>query len=303
MDDLFLEHIPKDITFGFEVECIGDKTQYFLENNPTRFKVDEDPSLDETRGIEFISPIMSNNIEDLKMYKELLKFLKKNNFVVDKSCGGHIHIGASYLEYLGSLLNLVMLYKFFERELYIISNAPKDKIRENCITYGYSISIIAKIIENDLKNQNIAHDMSSVDYVSSSTLPVKSKSYGLNLKNIGNKDKNTVEFRVPNGTLEYNVSMENLLLYSSLFEKSKYIYNFHEYQREINRLLSEEIRSYKKIEILMNILFGKQDELKDIYYKRYDENRSDPRLKFLGMDDTTLKDYPQINKILSREKR
>ena len=46
---------------------------------------------------------------------------------------------------------------------------------------------------------------------------------GLNLKNYNGEDKNTIEFRISNGTTKSKVMKENILLYGKLVELSKEI--------------------------------------------------------------------------------
>ena len=44
------------------------------------------------------------------------------------------------------------------------------------------------------------------------------RNYGLNLSNIGNKRKNTIEFRMSNGTKNARVVKENVFLYASIID-------------------------------------------------------------------------------------
>lgn len=66
--------LPNELTFGVELECIGSRAKEFLNYNPTDFKAEKDVSLDDYDGIEFVSPIMRYNYEDLNTIKDTLEF-------------------------------------------------------------------------------------------------------------------------------------------------------------------------------------------------------------------------------------
>lgn len=296
------ELLPSDLTFGIELECIGNKATEFIESNPTDFLVERDSSLDDENGIEFISPIMRYSGEYLYNIKDTLDFIKSNGFKVDETCGGHIHYGASYLETLGTTLNLLVLYKYFEKELCAISNGAGERIRKGCSTHASSISSIIRDVEYELKNEKMlsTHSIDDSKKIKDGAIS-KRKSYGLNIRNIGNPDKNTVEFRVPNGTLDNDTLKENIVLFGSLIKSARTIFDFYEFQLEINNMLSKKNKEGKRFDLLMNILF-EDENLKGLYYKRYEENINDPMLNNLGMEETTLRNYPTIKKILNKKR-
>lgn len=295
--------LPIEMTFGVELECIGDKATEFIDSNPLDFNAERDASLDDVNGIEFISPIMKYDEFDLHRLKDTLYFIKSNGFSVDDSCGGHIHFGASYLENLGSILNLLVIYKYFEKELCAISNARGGRIRRGCSNHASSIVGIMYDVESALKKEKI---MSSSTIDESKKIKEgaisKRKSYGLNVRNIGNPEKNTVEFRVPNGTLDEETLKENIILFGSLVKVSKEIFDFYEYQIEVNNLLSTKRKSEKRIELLLNLIFDDKKDAKKIYYERFENNIGDPMLGNLGMKETTLRDYPSVRKVLEKKR-
>lgn len=82
---------------------------------------------------------------------------------------------------------------------------------------------------------------------------------------------------------------------------SKDIADFPEYQLEVNNLLSEKRTDQRKMDMLMNMLFDKDESTKNVYYNRYDYNCNDSMLNNLGLTKTTLNDYPTIKKALSKK--
>lgn len=301
------ELLPNSLTLGTEIECIGDKSNEFLINNPTSFNVVRDCTLEKTKdykngGIEFISPKMIYSTESLRELKETLECLKTNDFYIDETCGGHIHYGASYLETLGTTLNLLVLYKYFEKELCAISNGAGERIRKGCSTHASSISSIIRDVEYELKNEKMlsTHSIDDSKKIKDGAIS-KRKSYGLNISNIGSKEKDTVEFRISNGTLDFDVIRENMVLFGSLVKTSRDIFEFYEYQLQINSLLSEKRTDTRRMDMLMNLIF-EDERLKDIYFNRYESNINDPMLNNLGMEETTLRNYPTIKKILNKKR-
>lgn len=295
------ELLPLDLTFGVELECIGDKATEFIESNPTDFSVERDLSLDKEKGIEFISPIMNYNGFDLYTLRETLNFIKSNGFYVDSTCGGHVHIGASYLEKLGAVLNLLLLFKYYEKEIYAISNAPKDRIRGGAEKHAYSIFEIMSAMETALK-ENRFRGCSSIDqskHIKDGPIS-DSKAFGLNIRNIGEENKNTVEFRCHNGTLDEKTLLENIVLDGSMGKTAKEIYDNYDYQLEVCNIFSQNRTSEKKVELLLDMLFGKQDELKKIYLERYEHNISDPMLGLLCIKDTLINRYPTIRRVAEK---
>lgn len=292
--------LPKEITLAPEIECLGIKAQSFLKDNPTVFAVDKDITLDDNLGIEFKpKKYLTYTYEDLNILKKTLDIINANGFYVDSTCGGHIHIGFDYLGSLGALLTLLSIYKYFEREIYTISNEKGNRIRNGCERFAASIDSLMNSIELELK---IRGTSITPEKLVAAIDEKHKKSDGLNIKNIGNSNKNTTEFRISNSTLSYNVLDENMELFGSLVMRSKDIFENYYYQLEINRIISEKRSCGDKINILLNLLFDKDSNRKDIYYERYYANRDDPMLNNLGMTNTTLKNYPTIKKVLEKKR-
>lgn len=295
------ELLPSDLTFGIELECIGNKATEFIESNPTDFLVERDSSLDDENGIEFISPIMRYSGEYLYNIKDTLDFIKSNGFYIDERCGGHIHVGASYLGDVRAILNLLVIYKYFEKEIYAISNPSQSKIRMGSSNHASSIGDVLQIVEAKFKKNKDASYGTFIDSMKLKPDSFSSKKYGLNISNIGTKEKDTVEFRVSNGTLDFDVIRENMVLFGSLVKTSRDIFDFYEYQLQINSLLSEKRADTRRMDMLMNLIF-EDERLKDIYFNRYESNMKDPMLNNLGIEETTLSNYPSIKKVLSAKR-
>lgn len=106
------------------------------------------------------------------------------------------------------------------------------------------------------------------------------RSASLNLLNINN-GKNTIEFRVANGTINPDIWIENIRLFGRIVQISEKIAqiekeNQSELTEEDKKLLNlmESLKKEKpereKMEVLLEMLFTEEERI--IYRERYDEN-------------------------------
>jgi len=117
----------------------------------------------------------------------------------------------------------------------------------------------------------------------------------INLLNINN-GKNTIEFRVANGTIDPNVWIENVRLFGRIVQVSEQLAQIEkkeqsEVTEEDKRLLDlmEHLKETKmpereKMEVLLELLFTEEERI--IYRERYDENSK--KLEELSVVDNPL---------------
>ena len=90
----------------------------------------------------------------------------------------------------------------------------------------------------------------------------------------GEKDKNTIEFRISNSTLNPQVVKDNIRLFGSLMKVSKEMslnpgYKNEEFKIMKNRSLTER----EKVEALLELLF-EDEKIKGIYRERWESVRN-----------------------------
>lgn len=91
-------------------------------------------------GTEVSSPILRDREEDWKKLRNALSFIKCLGGVSNKTCGGHIHIGANALGYDTEAWKLCFeTYSEIEPLFYTISNRRGEKTRDGVITYAKEI--------------------------------------------------------------------------------------------------------------------------------------------------------------------
>lgn len=270
-----LFNLPKNMTIGAEIECEGINNST-LGSSPHigNWKIKRDLSLH--KGLESISPIMNDEeeyVNEIYIVNNLLQNLGCN---VSERCGGHVHIGADYLNPAeNGLKELMEIFGNTEKIFYLISNKPGELPRDSSQEYSGPIS--GKIEHSELSNSK------NDEFIEDAKKVQVNRYSSLNLFNINNS-KNTIEFRLSNGTLDPNVWIENIRLYgrtvqlaqkiSQIQQKIKYKFNVTKEEREMlkmKELLKNDISMDEKEEILLNLLFN-EDE-KKVYQKRYDVNK------------------------------
>lgn len=121
----------------------------------------------------------------------------------------------------------------------------------------------------------------------------------INLLNINN-GKNTIEFRLANGTINPETWIENIRLYGRIVQMAERLGNIEkklksneEITNEEKRLLdlkerlkSENIPEEEKLEILLDLLFT-EEEVKKVYINRYQRNNEE--LEKLSDEENPLK--------------
>ena len=257
------------ITFGLELECLTENYKEVLncENILKNWKITQDASV--KKGVEIISPVLSYDQESIKELKYVCEMLARNNFSVDSTCGGHVHLGFDYFEDINEYAIFLTLYSRIENLLYIIGNRSGTTTRDGFSEFA---TFLNDDTLNIVNNINYAKFNSMDSYVHLIKDTQYNKYFGLNLTNIGNKEKNTIEFRFPNGELDFNEIIHNVKLFAKLFEVSKEI--TYTRDKKLLSLYRDIISSYDmdmQIENLLDLLFD-NDLDKEFYMDRYEQN-------------------------------
>ena len=161
------------------------------------------------------------------------------------------------------------LYSRIENLLYIIGNRSGTTTRDGFSEFA---TFLNDDTLNIVNNINYAKFNSMDSYVHLIKDTQYHKFYGLNLTNIGNKEKNTIEFRFPNGELDFNEIIHNIKLFAKLFEVSKEItYTRDKKLLSLYRDIISSYDMYMQIENLLDLLFD-NDLDKEFYMDRYEQN-------------------------------
>ena len=270
--------LPDKMTIGVEIESEGLASREEIAGiiGNLSWKLKPDDTLDD--GIEAVpSSGLTPSTAGDEIYGAC-KALCLSGQTISERCGGHIHIGADYLTDLQDWKNLRTIWNDTEKILYIISNRKGEIPRKGVLVYARPIS------GNDESKQetiNLENESDLEKFIVGTKIIQGTRYSGINYCNVGRKEKNTIEFRLPNGTLDPTTWIENINLFGGLVRVS------HELSKIM--LKSEEQRTEEEKKMLYNyeVIQMEQDERKvaealiglcvsqeqmQTYLDRYDEN-------------------------------
>lgn len=266
-----------DITIGIEIECEGENSVTIkdIEEPLKGWKSKDDTSLQV--GVEVVSPILTNTDENIQDIYYICNILKNSGQEISNRCGGHIHIGADALKSVNAYINFLELWCNNEETIYKISNEKGEELQERTIKYSAPISKrIQQMLEykkiNNLENMNLTDFIKEIQSIQ------RSKDAGLNLLNV-NYEKNTIEFRVANGTLKPDTWIENINLFGGMIQVSQKIAEIME--KDIHSITNEEENILNKFNMVRDINLSSEERLnllldltvsddqKNVYIKRY----------------------------------
>lgn len=295
--------VDNKITIGVELECCNKEIDNYTKTKTllNHFDVKRDASV--RSGLEITSPIMHYDMENLTLLKSLCELLKENKFYTDTSCGGHIHIGSNYFTTKEDYLMLLYLYNNCEEILYYITDRENTKKRPSFDRYATKSkeAYIGAIDEGLFKKENFNKEITSIF---NKINPDRYR--GLNFKNIDSLTKQTIEFRMPNGEIDFTELLANIKLFSRLIEMSHKL-NYLEKTDPIKVkafLIGETKSDIEKLNLLLDILFTTESE-KQIYIDRYTKNSKldiEEKKKFLiDIKKHLFKEKEKENPVISFE--
>lgn len=280
------KYIPSNMTFGIEIETNGiyaDKIKK-IELNSRVWNIDYDDTVQENVSCEkcreIVSPVLKlHSKKEIMELKSILNMLNRIGQSVNSSCGGHIHIGFNYIDNAQTLINLIELWSNMEYIFFTITNINGTIPRG--IEYA---SPISKKLERAIKKKEIKFsNKQNFDEIKKQIKFIQGiKGRSINFLNIDKENKNTIEFRCPNGTINYNMWIENIALFGNLIYVSKYISDILNNNSSISRKRKDEILNIynriinsknqkEKLELFMGLtLFD--DNIKSIYLNRFKTN-------------------------------
>lgn len=295
--------VDNKITIGVELECCNKEIDNYTKTKTllNHFDVKRDTTV--RSGLEITSPIMHYDMENLTLLKSLCELLKENKFYTDTSCGGHIHIGSNYFTTKEDYLMLLYLYNNCEEILYYITDRENTKKRPSFDRYATKSkeAYIGAIDEGLFKKENFNKEITSIF---NEINPDRYR--GLNFKNIDSLTKQTIEFRMPNGEIDFTELLANIKLFSRLIEMSHKL-NYLEKTDPIKVkafLIGETKSDIEKLNLLLDILFTTESE-KQIYIDRYTKNAKldiEEKKKFLiDIKKHLFKEKEKENPVISFE--
>lgn len=266
--------IPKEMTFGVELEAENGNSKIIRFLNKkllTRWIIKNDPSLKEN-SLEINSPIMHYCQNDLSELYEICHFMKDNGLEATASCSCHIHIGADFFKTKEEWLIFFYLFTTCEEIIYLISNKENDYPRKRSDYFAqYLTDEFLEAVEDGILTIDESESYNEfLERLKESVQPITFRNKAVNILNVNTQNKNTIEFRMPNGTLDFNVIHQNLKLFASILIFTKKLSkDFDQGLNYVDKLLSLDID--KRAKFLISDLFD--DEMdKEIFLQRWSAN-------------------------------
>lgn len=248
--------IPPEMTVGIEIESVGKMSkeiQYLKVLMLGDWEAKKDGSLEgdhEEPGVEVTSPILHGDDPEINnKISHVANLLINGGQTVNKSCGGHIHIGADYFKDYESYQNLVDLWINCEQIFYIISNKMGEVPRTSIAEYAKPIS---KSFETIIEEGSVDFaNIISLRAMENQLNRASQRTNGINFNNLSDYEKHTIEFRLPNGTIDPNTWIENINLFGNTLRKCKEI-------TEIRKKDKDELTPEEKSELKVfnSLVFG-----------------------------------------------
>src|SRR5574344_1662193 len=295
--------LPEDFKFGIELEAFNVNTQgngglytgksaEYIQSMDWHMATKKEESLVGEGGAELVSPILHDTKQDWENISDICEHMKKypgkygNKVVTDSKCGLHVHFDANYISNSPEKMkNFLKLYAKSEELLYKMCNDKNDPIRKGAINKDFKgLHLISSLWRNGMASptskkilKQLENGTLKLSYKQFGRLKALAGKYklderryaGLNLTNIGNSKKNTIEFRMANGTLDPNVIKQNVFLYASLLNTSiKMTESPEMYKEKMSRFYNTDVSEEEKAENFLNLIMDSSDD-KKIYMDRW----------------------------------
>lgn len=270
-DIKYFNNVDNKISFGVELESSHKDSTLIktLDKFNYSWRLKGDSSI--TNGVEIVSPILHYTQKDLGNLKYVCDFMKNNGFVITSDCGGHIHVGFDYFKDIKEIEMLYMIYTNTQDVFFDICNRKGSKERPKLNSY-------AKPISNTLYLAISTHKFDDKrklnDFVKEMKEIQNDRFFDINLKNAQSKLKNTIEFRFPNGEINYDEVLLNVTLIIKLCMAAKKYAYINEYDEKYLpvKLLQSDLNKDARKNILLKMLFEDDENLKSLYNERYESN-------------------------------
>ena len=292
--------LPEDMKFGIEIEAYnvdikglyhGESAELIYNMNWHMASKNEEVLVGKG-GAELVSPILHDTKEDWQSVIDICENMKKypgkhgDKVVADEKCGLHVHFDANSLASdKEKMKNFLRIYAEAEELVYKMCNPEGQAIRKPAINKDYKgLHIISSLWRNGMAAPTGKKLLKQIE---DGTLKVSNKKFGilknliakykvderryvgLNLTNIGNPKKNTIEFRMSNGTVDPDEIKKDVFLYSSIIETAiNYTNNPDLYKEKMDKFMDTDVTEEEKVNNFLDLIMNSPED-KQIYFDRW----------------------------------
>lgn len=226
-------NLDKNITFGLELEfekedqgTLENQTNALnyvwlknrtLSNDYWLFKKETSSII----GYEISSPILTDKKESYDQLKQMCEMLKKNNVILSEKDAGHIHIGTQVIgNNYDNWFNFFKMYILYENIIYRFGYGEYENKREYITSYA---SPLAKRY-NSLLNRINDYDPINIRKLFKMLKPLYKKDalsfYKVYEGGTSFENNRTIEFRMPNASIEPIIWQNNINFFVHLLKSS-----------------------------------------------------------------------------------
>ncbi len=277
--------IPPDMTIGIEIESIGLISKEIEDRvkllDGWNSKKEHTVKADNMFGVEVTSPVLYGKDEDNAFQiQRICEMLQYSGQFSNETCGGHIHFGANYLKSAEAFKRLLEIWYNAERVIYTISNKAGEIPREFVVGYAIPLSNDFIYEYEDGKNERIITESNLVKLKSALITRQSNRYDGLNFRNMFNRNKPTIECRIPNGTLDPDIWIENINLFGGIIASAQKVDDLlkkkgrtsedKQYLASYFKLVNQKMTEEEILECLLALTIHPEDRV--IYRERYEVN-------------------------------
>lgn len=257
-------------------------------------------------GAECVSPILYDKQKDWQNLSEICEHMKKypgkhgDEVIADEKCGCHVHFDARVLtgkniaQTEQIMQNFLKMWAESEELMYKMCNDVNQPIREGAVMN--KLKGISRLVFQLQHVQGMASPIGKkiLHSIEKGTLKVSPQKFGilkrvaamgkldprryrgLNLTNIGNPKKNTIEFRMSNGTLDPEVIKKTVYLYGSFLKAARTTaLEPSKMEGKLQQFYRTDITEEQKVDSLLNLLFEEPSD-KAIFKQRWESVKDAP---------------------------
>lgn len=251
-------------------------------------------------GAECVSPILYDREEDWQNLSEVCMHIKNfpgkygDTVVADEKCGCHVHIDARTLtgknikETEAITANFLKIWAEGEELIYKMCNEEGNELRPGALENRQRgltrlvmkiqhikamASPMGKKIKKDIDRGRLKVSHKKQNFLRRVITTRKldpRRYYGLNLTNVGNPKKNTIEFRMGNGTLDPETIKQNVFLYASIIDAARTAaLEPEKNQEQLDEFFREDVTEEQKADAFLSLIFESEEDRK-IYKDRWE---------------------------------
>lgn len=272
-------------TFGIEIEFENVKLDEIKNSCNWVTKTDNSVTVGNVGG-ELVSPILTDNIDTWKQVHNKCNYLKNKQAIITHRTGAHIHIGSQILkDNPDNIRRLLKTWELFENIIFYFSYGKGVMPRSTLMEFSHPISSKLYQIRNSKFGYNSLNNHYDWQYFFKRYKLNKQAAINfMNYKGYALDEKNTIEIRCPNGTLDARIWQNNINFFMKLmikvaskdFDEELIDYYLSKKEMEDYGVFGINIIDLDKALILVDIIFDKEiDKLLFLkqYLKLFDEEK------------------------------